>query len=57
MYQDISKAYAVYVKFYLNIANKTDILAQSMQDISKCVATLRTTQIFLHYEYFEALIS
>ena len=30
MYADISKAYANYVKFYLNIANKTDILSKGM---------------------------
>lgn len=30
MYQEISKAYATYVKFYLNIANKTDILSRSI---------------------------
>jgi len=30
MYTDISKAYANYVKFYLNIANKTDILSKGM---------------------------
>jgi hypothetical protein len=30
MYMEISKAYASYVKFYLNVANKTDILSKGM---------------------------
>ena len=30
MYTDISKMYTSYVKFYCNIANKTDILAKGM---------------------------
>jgi len=38
MYCEISRQYANYVKFYCNIANKTDILAKSMQKISDDVA-------------------
>ena len=30
MYTEISKSYANYVRFYLNIANKTDILSKAM---------------------------
>lgn len=43
MYTDISKSYANYVKFYLNIANKTDILTKAMQKISDDVRTLKTS--------------
>ena len=38
MYCEISRQYANYVKFYCNIANKTDILSKSMQKISDDVA-------------------
>jgi hypothetical protein len=57
MYSDISKAYANYVKFYLNIANKTDILSKGMQKISDDVRQLGTSQILKHYEYFEELVT
>ena len=57
MYTDISKAYASYVKFYLNIANKTDILSKGMQKISDDVRQLGTSQILKHYEYFEELVT
>jgi len=43
MYTDISKMYTSYVKFYCNIANKTDILAKGMQKISDDVRALRTS--------------
>ena len=57
MYTDISKMYASYVKFYCNIANKTDILAKGMQKISDDVRALRTSQILRHSEYFEELVA
>lgn len=57
MYTEISKQYSNYIKFYLNIANKTDILAKGMQKISDDVAVLRTADILKHYEYFEALVT
>ena len=43
MYEEISKSYAKYVKFYLNIANKTDILSISILQISYDVQKLTTT--------------
>lgn len=43
MYADISKMYGSYVKFYCNIANKTEILAKGMQKISDDVRALRTS--------------
>lgn len=57
MYSEISKAYASYIKFYLNVANKTDILAKGMQKISDDVRALNTKDLFKHYEYFEALVT
>jgi hypothetical protein len=42
MYTEISKGYSEYIKFYLNIANKTDILAKGMQKISDDVRALST---------------
>lgn len=33
-YTEISKQYALYIKLYLNVANKTDILSKGMQKIS-----------------------
>jgi hypothetical protein len=57
MYTDISKQYSEYIKFYLNIACKTDILAKGMQKISDDVRELRTGQILTHYEYFEAIVT
>lgn len=37
MYTEISKGYSNYVKFYVNIANKTDILSKPMTKISEDV--------------------
>lgn len=57
MHTEISKAYSNYVKFYINIANKTDILSKPMTKISDDVRQLKTSDILKHYEYFEALVS
>jgi hypothetical protein len=57
MYTEISKAYSNYVKFYVNIANKTDILSKPMAKISDDVRELTTTEILKHYEYFENLVT
>jgi len=57
MYTEISKLYSNYVKFYINIANKTDILTKPMAKISDDVRALRTSEILKHYEYFEALVT
>jgi hypothetical protein len=56
-YTDISKLYTSYIKLYNNIANKTDILAKGMANISNDVRQLRTSQILRHYEYFEELMA
>lgn len=57
MYTEISKQYSDYVKFYINIANKTDILSKPIQKISEDVRALSTSDILRHYEYFEALVT
>lgn len=57
MHTEISKNYSTYVKFYINIANKTDILSKPMTKISDDVRQLKTADILKHYEYFEALVS
>ena len=56
-YTEISKLYTSYIKLYNNIANKTDILAKGMANISNDVRQLRTSQILRHYEYFEELMA
>ena len=43
MYTIISKDYTTYLKLYLTIANKTDILSRGMQKISDDVSALRTS--------------
>lgn len=57
MHTEISKSYSNYVKFYVNIANKTDILSKPMTKISEDVRLLKTADILKHYEYFEALVT
>ena len=56
MYMEISKAYANYLKFYVNVANKTDILAKPIAKISDDVRELRTVEILKHYEFFKAIV-
>ena len=41
MHCEILRQYATYVKGYLGVANKTDILAKSMQKLSDEVAQLK----------------
>ena len=57
MYSDISKQYTNYIKLYLRIANKTDILAKGMKNISDDVRQLRTSMILKNHEYFEELMA
>jgi len=52
---DISKAYSTYIKFYLNVSIKTDILCKSLGSISDDVRNLSDSQILKNYEFFEAL--
>jgi hypothetical protein len=42
MFMEISKHYASYIKFYLNVSIKTDILCKSLAGISNDVAQLST---------------
>jgi hypothetical protein len=43
MYSDVSRQYATYLKLYLNIANKTDILSKGIKNISEDVSKLKTS--------------
>lgn len=56
MYMEISKSYANYLKFYVNVANATDILAKPIAKISDDVRELRTADILKNYEFFKALV-
>ena len=57
MYKEITKQYATYVRFFLNVSCKTDILCKESKKISDHVRTLSDTQILKHYEMFEALVT
>lgn len=56
MYKEITKQYATYVRFYLNVACKTDILTKESKKVSDHVRTLSGAKILQHYEMFEALV-
>jgi hypothetical protein len=56
MYTELSKQYSNYVKFYLNVSCKTDILTKGLKTISTDVAALKTAEILKNYEYFEAMV-
>jgi hypothetical protein len=43
MYTEVSRQYAMYLKLYLNIANKTDILSKGIKNISEDVSKLKTS--------------
>lgn len=43
MFTEISKNYQTYIKFYLNVSLKTDILCKSLGSISDEVRQLSTT--------------
>lgn len=55
-YTEISKAYSSYIKLYLNVAVKTDILTKVMKNISAEVQKLETRQILKNQDYFESLM-
>ena len=42
MYMEISKAYTVYIKFYLNSTLKTDIFTKPRKSLAEAVKNLRT---------------
>lgn len=52
---DISKNYSNYIKYYLNVSIKTDILCKSLGSIPDDVRNLSDSQILKNYEHFEAL--
>lgn len=56
MYTEISRQYASYVKFYLNVSCKTDILCKGLKTIQSDVSALKNAEILKHYEYFEAMV-
>lgn len=57
MYQEISKQYSSYIKYYINVSIKTDILAKTLQTVSADVHGLSTADILKHYEFFESLVT
>lgn len=42
MYMEVSKAYTIYVKFYLNSTLKTDIFTKPRKQLAEAVKNLRT---------------
>ena len=56
-YVEISRNYAQYLKFYVTVNNKTEILSKAMSKISDEVKLLRTPEILKNYEFFEAIVS
>jgi len=57
MYTEISKMYATYLKYYINVCNKTDIMAKPISNLSDDVRSLRNSEILKNYELFEALVT
>ena len=56
-YMAISKMYVLYMKSFLQVACKTDILAKRMTRIAEEVHILKTNQILKNSEYFENVLS
>ena len=56
MQVEISKAYSLYLKAYVNVNNKTDILSKAIKNISADVADLKTASILQNGLYFATLI-
>lgn len=57
MYLEISKMYSTYIKYYINVCNKTDILTKPISNLSDDVRKLRNSEILKNYEYFEAMVT
>ena len=55
MYMDISKQYAIYIKYYMNTCIKTDILVKPRKKLAEEVRNLTTAQMLKNYEFFEGL--
>jgi len=43
MYVEVSRQYSNYIKVYVTVSNKTDILSKGMKNISDDVRTLSTS--------------
>ena len=56
MQVEISKAYSLYLKAYVNVNNKTDILSKAIKNISADVADLKTASLLQNGLYFATLI-
>lgn len=57
MYLEISKMYSTYLKYYINVCYKTEILARPLGQLSGDVRKLKNNEIFKNYEYFEAMVT
>lgn len=57
MYLEISKMYSTYLKYYLNVCVKSDVLAKPISTLSDEIRALRNNEIYKNYEYFEALVT
>lgn len=55
MYMEISKAYCIYIKYYMNTCIKSDILTKPRKKLPEEVSQLTTPQILQNYEFFEGL--
>ena len=55
MFMEISKQYSVYIKYYMNTCNKTDIMTKARKGFSEEVRKLKMSEILKNYEYFEGL--
>lgn len=56
MQAEISKAYSLYLKAYVNVNNKTDILSKAIKNISDDIADLKTASLLQNGLYFATLI-
>lgn len=56
-YMNISKLYVQYIKLFLQVANKTDILTKRMTRMTEEVHVLKTQQILKNSEFFEQIMS
>ena len=55
MFMEISRQYAIYIKYYMNTCMKTDIMVKPRKGFSDEVRNLSMTEILKNYEYFEGL--
>ena len=55
MFMEISKQYAVYIKYYMNTCMKTDIMVKPRKGFSEEVRKLNISEILQNYAYFEGL--